>query len=186
MHVLSARSLAPSGENGGAHSYEILRGGAAIGGMEFRTRDSGRIILDRDLCRIEIPSNQEERNACHAAIDFATGGKVEPAPPGRAPLLLFDSFDRLLAVGEHRHKSLHLHWAEHSCRFKNASLFGLTSRWTLVSASDGVGRGWVGRRSISNDLFELESEIEMAEPVQAFAIWLAARLLSESRGTTRE
>jgi hypothetical protein len=56
----------------------------------------------------------------------------------------------------------------------------LASRWTLVSASDGVGRGWDGRRSKSHELIELESELDIAEPAQAFALWLAARLLLKS------
>jgi hypothetical protein len=178
--LLSARVIASPERIEGAQTCEILRSATRVGEMEIYNRCSGKIILESYVCKVGTPSNEEERIACREAIDFATGGGRDSPSMDTAPLLLFDSFDRLLAVAERLRKSTRLHWGENSCYFKSTSLFALVSRWMLVSTSDGVGRGWVGRRSSSKELIELELEIEMSEPVQAFTLWLAARQLSES------
>jgi hypothetical protein len=181
MYLLSVRFIAPARPDETTQLLEILRGGVAVGRMEIQGRDSGRIVLERSLCRVGIPSNQAERVACREAIDFAGGNGAENTISDSIPLLLIDNFDRFLAVGEKQRKSVQLHWGENSCRYKSASLFASASRWTLVSSSDGATRGWVGRRSRSNELLELESELEMPETVQAFALWLAALVLIELR-----
>lgn len=181
MYLLSARFIAPATPDETTQVLEVLRGGVAVGGMEIQGRDSGRIVLERSLCRVGIPSNQAERAACREAIDFAGGNGAESTILESIPLLLIDNFDRLLAVAEKQRKSVVLHWGENSCRYKSASLFASASRWTLVSSSEGATRGWVGRRSRSNELLELESELEMPESVQAFALWLAALVLLELR-----
>jgi hypothetical protein len=149
--------------------------------MQILAQDGGEILLDGSSCRIAPPVNQGERNAYREAVIFAAGAGAANLPQDRTPLLLFDRFDRLLAVGERLRGATHLYWADNSLRFKTASLFAKASRWILLSPSDETPRGWIGRRSKSDELIELETEWEMSEPVQAFAVWLAARLLREQR-----